>query len=1038
METPEFLVISMPRITKKHRKQLSAARGSRPKPAPAQSSSLMSKVKGLLSKQEPKEPPPSKMHLGNSGGAKYDPVSKRWLFAGEEDKQAEADEVPPPPAAFTCLDNQHRGQRYLDSFGSQSATESGYVPANCEEADPEESREKNGSSHSCELLEDGVSSSQIEEIESQSHENELRECKFKELQYAEDLETLKTENEELFCTVAELNKAKADEQLQQEKLKWDLTVQLQDKAHLNQQVLDMQEALFRAEKDSLTARTATGAAVSETDICQTQLRLAQTENAKLLMENKVSFKDLEIEEFKRKLAETQAARESLAKYLERVQHEKALNSQYFKEERARLQQFISELREESKRLKEGYRTATEDLEQLRSDIEEKDIKVEYLLQAKSRTDFELNSAVADRKHAEEDLEHTLQHSKTLDLSRRQLEEEIHSLKMVQASEHTEEPLFDLQAQLEQAETQKIHYQTTFIEEKMKNHSLNEALQKAKIELEHKAATTSSLAAEQLRMRREHKEQVAALNAQSLEHEQNLSLHQEKIKSLKNSKKHLKQSALSLKKSYEEALEDLESRVTQLNNQNAGLHLSLRGAHSNHEQENEKTQGELSQIKSELASSEAQLSNSRTLIERTETLYKHSMATLQDTITEMGTNSKNMQETFELSLQNSNQHIEELKLTFEQQQSVRTEYEGKINELQCHLSDLTSSLQESRSELEELQAENRGLTAEYEAQKLADQEEALRELGLLTAEYEAQKLVDQEKSLRELEHLNSVIAAKDSETNELRIQLCEKNNEITHLQSFVFNLENQATQTQRDSEENSYLATQTTENLENRLQLAIHAKEQFSQELAELHTQTDSTASEEIARLNSALSLSQRTIQSLNIQTGKDQEDITDLEQTVQNYRDSTQQKDQRLTVANMKIAELQEIASAVIEPSSNSGATEELKLRLSSEIAELQYELAQQYEKSLVDSQQLQIEKEQLRNEYEKQVSELRKQLALLKEESAVIREEYQRLVSKYAEESPESEMQEIPLETEEGGGWFTSIMGSIFLTDKERGTTNK
>ena len=59
-------------------------------------------------------------------------------------------------------------------------------------------------------------------------------------------------------------------------------------------------------------------------------------------------------------------------------------------------------------------------EKAQSEIEEKDIKIEYLMQIKKRTDFELEKALFDKKQVNEELEEAKNLIKVLEKSRRGL------------------------------------------------------------------------------------------------------------------------------------------------------------------------------------------------------------------------------------------------------------------------------------------------------------------------------------------------------------------------------------------------------------------------------------------------------------------------------------------------------------------------------------------------------------------------------------------------------------------------------------------
>ena len=93
---------------------------------------VFSSLRKMISGEDPANPPPKEMKLGNSGKQRYDEEKKRWIFDGEEIQETQ--EVLPPPKTFlrASAPPSTIKRMYVDVLESQSI-EKPYQPANFEE-----------------------------------------------------------------------------------------------------------------------------------------------------------------------------------------------------------------------------------------------------------------------------------------------------------------------------------------------------------------------------------------------------------------------------------------------------------------------------------------------------------------------------------------------------------------------------------------------------------------------------------------------------------------------------------------------------------------------------------------------------------------------------------------------------------------------------------------------------------------------------------------------------------------------------------------
>ncbi|CAG9331923.1 unnamed protein product [Blepharisma stoltei] len=498
------------------------------------------------SKSASTDPPPKEMKLGNSGGFYYDKVKKKWVIEGQEDAKEEEILLPPkeftkpaeprkrsnyvdtlgqssysemnykpanieePIEEFRKKDEESSAIAFNENYENLEEEEDKIEPIkddsmiepikeavsigeeelihveaafneNKNENNPVEYKE--AESFEIPQPEETQKNSKLEEIKANETNTELKAALRQLTQQSEDqIEELKEVNEELYKQVSYLNDLRAKNELKIQELEWDLKIEAESRAALKEEIINMQKALISVNHENTILRSASVGNPSEADTCDLQLQAAKLENEKLSLQSYIGTKDLELAEFRETIQELDIQKSALLKQLDRFRHEQELDKQYFNEERQRLQQTISSNRNQIKQFKDQCRENNEELERLKGIVEEQEMKIGILSKAKSKADVDLKKSIFEQRQAEEDYEHALSQIKNLEANRRALEDEIHNLKMQMLSEPKEDAMIELQAQLQQAETEKLRLHTYLIEEKREGHKQKEQIYKLQIEL----------------------------------------------------------------------------------------------------------------------------------------------------------------------------------------------------------------------------------------------------------------------------------------------------------------------------------------------------------------------------------------------------------------------------------------------------------------------------------------------------------------------------------------------------------------------------
>ncbi|CAG9316161.1 unnamed protein product [Blepharisma stoltei] len=533
----DFASFHLPKINKPNPLHKPTRAIKKEAPKTEQPKSFMSKIAGVFSKGAPEDKPPE-MKLGNTGGFYYDKAKKKWVIEGQEEEKQE--ELEPPPVGFitTATGSQKRRQMYVDTIGQSSFNESTYKPADHEEPEvfdegfksdpkPEENYETLSEKMEISQINEGAKEETKQEENtlagfkeysgSESPPSELKEdSKAEEIKQneklinqlkeelwelnwksSEKIEELSAINEELYQQISFLSDLGVQNELKIQELNWRLQTEADSKSIFQEDLENMRDTINLLTKEISSLKSSDPVFLSEdSDPYELQLQIAQLENEKLQFQSNIATKDLEIANLNVKLNETDTNVGLLSKQIERQKHEYELKEQYFTEERQRAQQAVSSFRSQLTQIKEMHRVDLDELEHLRNLVEENDIKIGILSKSKSKADIELKKAIFDQQQAEDELLEATKKLKEIEVFRRNLELEIHQLKMELLSEQNEDFIRELQSQLQLAETEKVKLETLVIESKKEaqniKHQLSEAEKKLKLETEENAAKMQSL------------------------------------------------------------------------------------------------------------------------------------------------------------------------------------------------------------------------------------------------------------------------------------------------------------------------------------------------------------------------------------------------------------------------------------------------------------------------------------------------------------------------------------------------------------------
>jgi hypothetical protein len=1016
---PIFSEYRIPKITKTCRSSL-VSREHELRSIPIDSMRPFDKLTSIFKKSNPDEPPPKKIHLGESGGMRYDNEKKRWIIEGA-DMPDDAPVKPPPKFVqpVTTAPSQVPGAgrtRYVDIMGAQEFNQD-YKPVTKnldldEDLTTPGKKEKEVITFTEEYRQDsdheqiyteeryGISEPLVEpkdepvlepletidivepmkDMEKESPQEAVSEKYEKMLQaekekleevrkeYSdftqrteEEIEEIKLDKEELEETVKLLNEAKAKAEIKIQELEWELRIESEDKAALQEELKTFELRAIELEKQAIKSRMSDcSTVISESEGCDLQLKTIQLENEILILKSQIAQKEFTISEYKENFNDMQTQRNLLSKQLERLKHDQEVMVGYYQEERQRLQQALTTTRQQLMNTKDKYRQAVDELENVKGLLEENEMRVSILSQSKSKMDVEYKKELFDKKQRVQELQAEL-----LELSTALEHEKVERLEIEKASTATEHRCMALQSQVAQLNTQVDELYD-------KNYKLQQELNERSIEMKGKYEQELVVA----------KAQMAALQQRSVSLEEQLA---HKVKELEDAKivvvqnqKELAQKMVESRKKYEEELDKFRGKNKAVNDELESLkeiYSQMEQKYSDIDAELIHTQQQLEKLQTE--SEKKYLENDRKLKEEINNLEKDK----QD--------SKEKLEESERSLNILQAKANELEHTIDQlhqtHQESTQESQNKQVQLQQELTEAHKAikqLEEGSNHLKDQAAsKEKELTAEIENLKndLID-----FSLKYKTLENETDKIIkdlntDLDKRQNLITELKQNYAALESQASQessalqqqLNSKLAElealkkKSHEIDHeKKTLVDKYELKLSELQSQLDDKELILDQQKE-----AQILLeHQLQQKSSELEKLRYQHDANSSEAQTQLKDLQLAYEHDMNTLNLKINK-------LEDAVSNLETEKKLLESKLRRQNERILELT--------------AVEENSLDLENQIDELNSRI-----------QQLESYNQMLENRFDTQAQEnnkqLEKEIQALKLRNTQLEREFKSAIEKY------------------------------------------
>eukprot|EP00359_Climacostomum_virens_P006826 CAMPEP_0204914844 /NCGR_PEP_ID=MMETSP1397-20131031/12760_1 /ASSEMBLY_ACC=CAM_ASM_000891 /TAXON_ID=49980 /ORGANISM="Climacostomum Climacostomum virens, Strain Stock W-24" /LENGTH=631 /DNA_ID=CAMNT_0052086609 /DNA_START=655 /DNA_END=2546 /DNA_ORIENTATION=+ len=457
---------------------------------------------GLKSKEE--TPAPKQISLGKSGGFRYDPVKKKYVFDEDPVQESKGPEGPPPmPVSFTRDRTKGPGSRYADVLGASSFSATDYKPSNSEKPDEESSKiisNPEVTQLKTPLREEPDDFSQEESFEPKRDEPELTYTELSEIevrlqpispvddagelrQLREELAELKqnysmlkvsyhdtvnlyeSDIEQLQIKADMLNDMKIQSDAEVARLQFEMDSEQSAKLMLE---LRLNKLLEEAGK-ALHAITRTEVIVENEPDQQVLLKLARSE-----MENVQLKSNLHKTQDHLRILEGEVG--GLKQRLEMNSRDLFLTATYKDEELIRLSELYSATIADLNRVKFEHRQDAKLIQTLQSDLEASEMKVSIMSEAKIKAEIEGKKYLFDKTQLEQDYEALLQKLRHEDAEKNRLADEMLSLKYSQQARRAiDDEKLNLQKQIQEADMERLSMQRSNLEYRQEIQALTRKL-----------------------------------------------------------------------------------------------------------------------------------------------------------------------------------------------------------------------------------------------------------------------------------------------------------------------------------------------------------------------------------------------------------------------------------------------------------------------------------------------------------------------------------------------------------------------------------
>ena len=942
-----------------------------------------------------------------------------------------------------------------------------------------------------------------------------------------DMISIISERDNLQSKVEILHRLKAQSDLQINKLQNELKSEQSDKSQLRYTNDRLSEQATQLQERVIELQVGNGVegadeADGSDELESLQLRAAQLDIERINIQFALNKKEQKIAEMNESFALLRSHADKLTIQFRKLQDEREMSLSYKEEQIKRTEESLASSRKELRRLKEIHRQTMGQLDDIRSKNEESSMKVELLIQGKSKDEINLKRALFDKRKCEENLVSSTKRIRDLESEVRRLESDLASAKYMQTADVTEEVLI-ASHRIQQKETEVLKLETALISGQKRSEELEITL----LERERKLANMTKdlrnahITREEGIKNHSNKKKVAKEKASKLEEDLNrLNIRNEKTKGKMKEFSALVNSLTQKNEEISSMHEQTASEKDTLKNHVATLEDTIRS-----EKEQAKTQlsaaisdevqkrqvvederntldGQVTYLESELLQSKQhstamemskeQLSKqiAATALEQSQLQHVHqqSIESIQTQLSSALTNLQDSETRTTALLEQINQHKDAEAATMANLQDS----EARSAQLQDQIESFKEGEVATLANLQNAEARQTELQEQIAQFKIGEGEnETLRQKVASLEEYidtlqdenetRSQKVASLEENIDSLqedkdglqnelvgerstmENLNNDLSFTQEKANslakqlsEVQTQLVEKEHELLAAQDVAsqaqfelsqrdFELETCRQEGRVTAEHHTDKIQQLTGQIEINEQSLNTVNDKLQQKRQKLHTaRNDTTAQEANQNLEQRIEEMEKTIEALT----SENEELLNYKSSLAATQDVLTSEREEKNSLREKVHTMQDIIAqlekqletASAQPAAPTTTVQPELDKLYEENHTLQQDLAVALAEKADMARRHSEELSAIQNSHGEELSSSIKKHKDKEEEFSLLRGQFDSLVQnmstdlKEKVEEHKAQSSEESSEEEEPSGWFSGIVSSLFLTDKERG----
>lgn len=778
-------------------------------------------------------PAPKQIHLGQSGGFRYDPIKKKYIFDGDSEEVDKAVNAPPVgPSAFKAERAKGSAARYADPFGTSSFEPGSYKPSNQDvpmqsqepldnqaegpevqptdsqlllRLEPEDSYPENDASDIDGRIEPLIRTA-IDDDDLRQAKAELEELRrnysLLKVSYHDTVYRFEADIEQQRMRAEMLSEMKSHTDAEVARLKFELDSEQGERQLLEEKLrkATLEPVSFVPSlslSDGLTEQEA------EHDIL---LRGAGSELENLQLKSTLNRSQ-------ERIAKLTGEIDNLRMRIDLSSKDLLLTTSYKNDELSRLNDLYATTNAELARSKAESKQHYWALQALRAESDGCELKVSLMSEAKIRAEIEMKKVLFDKTQLELEYEAVLQKLRHEDAEKNRLVDELLTLKYAQAGRTVDDEKLSLQRAIQEADMERLSMQRSNLEYSQEVNALVAKLHRIEAKAAHFESEMHAL------------KELLQIRALDLEHiEQDLKLKTESFEAASN----------DLAKS-RRVLEESTGQIEILQQQVHGH------AQEKLEWDHEKTERstELDELRCQLRKAEEELDAMAKLNEEVQGLHQR-LAENDDSILQL-----------EGQLTESNSARTQLEQDLADRDRAVLEADGKLADKDAEIQRLEQELTgnvEAVVRLEQQLAESQTIISKYEAE-FSSSETNLTDALL---EHKAAEMLLREELAKLSEELRNANSNIDSLKAEAEQQAYDNANELEILEH-QHQADIEEEQTKYAALINSHrieVASLETANQELQRQVK-HASEAGESELLDTITRLDSQNSSLVKQLESA-------------------------------------------------------------------------------------------------------------------------------------------------------------------------------------------